>query len=117
MAFELATGDYLFDPLATGSYTDDEDHLAHIVELLGEIPQHIKLRGSKYKSFFNEKGELWNIKKLHYWGLYDVLVEKYEWNPDDAKSFAAFLAPMLEYDTQKRATAAQCLSSPWLADV
>jgi serine/threonine protein kinase len=39
MAFELATGDYLFDP-HNGSngdsfYSRDEDHLAHIVELLG----------------------------------------------------------------------------------
>ena len=54
---------------------------------------------------------------LHYWGMYDVLIEKYEWKPEDAKAFADFLTPMLEYDTLKRATAAECLASPWLADV
>ena len=38
MAFELATGDFLFEPHAGGSYSKDEDHLAHMMELLGEIP-------------------------------------------------------------------------------
>ena len=38
MAFELATGDFLFEPHAGASYSKDEDHLAHMTELLGEIP-------------------------------------------------------------------------------
>ena len=38
MAFELATGDFLFEPHAGTSYSKDEDHLAHMMELLGEIP-------------------------------------------------------------------------------
>ena len=38
MAFELATGDFLFEPHAGASYSKDEDHLAHMSELLGEIP-------------------------------------------------------------------------------
>ena len=35
MAFELATGDYLFEPHSSAEYTRDEDHLAHVIELLG----------------------------------------------------------------------------------
>ena len=38
MAFELATGDFLFEPHSGASYSKDEDHLAHIIELLGDIP-------------------------------------------------------------------------------
>ena len=38
MAFELATGDFLFEPHAGARYSKDEDHLAHMSELLGEIP-------------------------------------------------------------------------------
>ena len=38
MAFELATGDFLFEPHAGASYSKDEDHLAHMMELLGNIP-------------------------------------------------------------------------------
>lgn len=30
-AFELATGDYLFEPHSGASYSRDEDHLAHII--------------------------------------------------------------------------------------
>jgi len=46
--------------------------------------------------------------------LQEVLVEKYEWDPKDAKDFADFLQPMLEFDPETRATAAQCLTHPWL---
>lgn len=35
MAFELATGDYLFEPHSGENYSRDEDHIAHIIELLG----------------------------------------------------------------------------------
>lgn len=35
MAFELATGDYLFEPHSGEEYTRDEDHIALIIELLG----------------------------------------------------------------------------------
>ncbi|CAH2015287.1 unnamed protein product [Acanthoscelides obtectus] len=41
MAFELATGDYLFEPHSGEDYCRDEDHLAHIIELLGNIPRRI----------------------------------------------------------------------------
>ena len=35
MAFELLTGDLLFDPRAGDGYSRDEDHLALMIELLG----------------------------------------------------------------------------------
>ena len=46
-----------------------------------------------------------------------MLVEKYRWNEKDAEEFSEFLLPMLEYDPARRATAADCLKSPFLADV
>merc|ERR1719216_95871 len=45
MAFELATGDYLFEPHHGEGYTRDEDHLAHIIELCGKLPRHVALSG------------------------------------------------------------------------
>jgi len=56
-AFELATGDYLFEPHTGEDYSRDEDHLAHIIELLGNIPRHIALGGKYSREFFNRKGE------------------------------------------------------------
>lgn len=56
MAFELATGDYLFEPHSAKKYSRDEDHLAHVIELLGEIPKHIAFSGGHSKEFFNSRG-------------------------------------------------------------
>lgn len=114
MAFELATGDYLFEPHSGEEYTRDEDHLAHIIELLGEIPRRIAMSGRHSHLYFNKRAELRNIVGLKPWGLEDVLTEKYEWNRKEAEDFAAFLKPMLDFDPDRRATAAQCLQHPWL---
>ncbi|CAK9828918.1 SRSF protein kinase 1 [Anthophora retusa] len=114
MAFELATGDYLFEPHSGNYYCRDEDHLAHIIELLGEIPKHIALSGKNSKMYFNKKGELKRITGLKPWGLYEVLTEKYDWSPREAREFEEFLTPMLEFDPSMRATAAECLKHPWL---
>ncbi|KAH8261149.1 hypothetical protein KR044_003924, partial [Drosophila immigrans] len=114
LAFELATGDYLFDPHAGESYSRDEDHLAHIVELLGSIPQSVILRGKHGLKYFTSYGNLRNITKLKPWSLLNVLVEKYDWDPVEAKKFSDFLLPMLEYNPVIRASAAECLQHPWL---
>lgn len=114
MAFELATGDYLFEPHAGENYDRDDDHLAHIIELLGPIPKEIALGGRLSAVLFSKRGELRNISGLKPWALIEVLTEKYEWNQEQAGEFSSFLRPMLEYDPSKRATAAECLKHSWL---
>ncbi|XP_069798543.1 SRSF protein kinase 3-like, partial [Narcine bancroftii] len=115
MAFELVTGDYLFEPHSGEDYTRDEDHIAHMIELLGNIPAHFALSGRYSREFFNRRGDLRHIKKLKPWTLYEVLVEKYDWPLELAAQFSQFLLPMLEYVPERRATALQCLKHPWLA--
>ncbi|XP_040178962.1 SRSF protein kinase 3 [Rana temporaria] len=114
MAFELATGDYLFEPHSGEDYTRDEDHIAHMIELLGDIPPYFALLGRYSREYFTRRGELRHIHNLKHWGLFDVLVEKYEWSLEEATQFSDFLMPMLEFIPEKRATAAQCLQHPWL---
>nr|XP_005995499.1 PREDICTED: SRSF protein kinase 1 isoform X2 [Latimeria chalumnae] len=114
MAFELATGDYLFEPHSGEDYSRDEDHIALIIELLGRIPRKLILAGKYSKEFFTKKGDLKHITKLKPWGLFEVLVEKYEWSQEEAAAFTEFLLPMLELVPEKRATAAECLRHPWL---
>lgn len=114
MAFELATGDYLFEPHTGDNYSRDEDHIAHIIELLGPIPKKIIAAGSLSNCVFNKKGDLRHITGLKPWGLEEVLVEKYEWRFDEAAAFAEFLRPMLAFEPSQRATAAECLEHPWL---
>lgn len=115
MAFELATGDYLFEPHSGEDYSRDEDHLALMIELLGKIPRHYALSGKYSQEYFTKRGDLKHITKLKPWGLLEVLVEKYEWPHEEAECFADFLLPMLELVPEKRATAADCLRHPWLA--
>jgi len=117
MAFELATGDYLFEPHSGEDYSRDEDHLAHIIELCGPIPRHIATAGRYSKEFFRKNGELRNITKLKPWPLVEVLSDKYEWDPKMAEEFSAWLTPMLAFDPSERATAEECINHPFLADV
>lgn len=56
MAFELATGDYLFEPHSGEDYSRDEDHIAHIIELIGPIPIEIAHSGRYSREFFNKRG-------------------------------------------------------------
>ncbi|XP_008294656.1 SRSF protein kinase 1a isoform X2 [Stegastes partitus] len=115
MAFELATGDYLFEPHSGEDYSRDEDHIALIIELLGSVPRKLIMTGKYSKDFFTKKGDLKHITKLKPWGLLEVLVDKYEWPREEAECFTDFLLPMLELIPEKRATAAECLRHPWLA--
>ena len=64
MAFELATGDYLFEPHSGEDYSRDEDHLAHIIELIQPIPRHIAFSGKYSREFFNKRGMYCAIHSL-----------------------------------------------------
>ncbi|XP_008310457.1 SRSF protein kinase 2 isoform X1 [Cynoglossus semilaevis] len=114
MAFELATGDYLFEPHSGEDYSRDEDHIALIMELLGKVPRKVVAAGKYSREFFSKKGELRHITKLKPWSLFDVLVEKYGWSHEDAGHFTHFLLPMLEMVPEKRASASECLNHAWL---
>lgn len=103
--FELVTGDYLFDPQSGTKYGKDDDHIAQIIELLGQFPRHFSLSGKWSQEIFNRKGELRNIHRLRHWALPDVLHEKYHFNTEDSKKMAEFLLPMLEILPEARANA------------
>jgi serine/threonine-protein kinase SRPK3 len=49
-----------------------------MMELLGKMPRKVALHGKYAKDYFNRNAELRNIKKLKFWPLDRVLVEKYE---------------------------------------
>lgn len=114
MTFELATGDYLFEPHSHPLWSRDEDHLAHISELLGPIPPEIFKRGRYWQDFFHKSGRLLRIPILKPWSLLEVLSEKYAWPPAEARAFAAFLQPLLALEPEQRAPAAQAQHHPWL---
>ncbi|XP_065142294.1 SRSF protein kinase 3 [Paramisgurnus dabryanus] len=114
LAFELVTGDSLFEPKAGQNFSLEEDHLAHIIELLGKIPASVALSGKHSSEYFDRKGELLRIAALRPWGLFEVLVEKYHFLLRESSLFSDFLLRMLDFVPERRATAAQCLKHPWL---
>jgi len=113
-AFELATGDMMFEPKGGQGFSDDEDHLAMMQELLGKMPKKIANGGVRSKDFFDRYGDLKRIKRLKYWSLDRMLVEKYKFPVTEARQFADFLLPILDFAPEKRPTAQQCLQHSWL---
>ncbi|KAJ7091954.1 kinase-like domain-containing protein [Mycena belliarum] len=116
--FELITGgDYLFDPAKGSRYTKDDDHMAQIMELMGEVPKSISLSGKYSSEFFNRRGELRHISKLRFWPLELVLHDKYLFPKADADALAGFLSPMLRLHPEKRAKASELVHHNWLEGV
>ena len=55
MIFELATGDYLFDPRKGKTFKKNDDHLALITELIGECTNlEFLLSGTDSEVFFKQ---------------------------------------------------------------
>jgi len=114
MVFELLTGEYLFDPKESRTYRKDEDHVAQMVELLGDFPSHFVRSGMYANEIFNSRGQLRNIHRLTYWGLPAVLKEKYD-RPDYTLE-ADFMMKMLEVVPSRRADAGGMVGHEWLRD-
>ena len=119
IVFELVTGDLLFDPQEGKSWDREEDHLAMMIELVGDFPRSMTTvnasgAGKHAGEYFNRKGELKHIHNLKYWGLRDVLRDKYKLTDKDAMELAAFVTPLLAVDPAQRATAEEALKHPWL---
>ena len=49
------------------------DHMAHVIELLGNIPRHLALSGRYSHEIFNKRGELRHIHHLRPWSVGGVV--------------------------------------------
>ncbi|EPS58946.1 hypothetical protein M569_15866 [Genlisea aurea] len=113
-AFELATGEMMFTPKSGQGFSEDEDHLALMMELLGKIPRKVATGGARSKDYFDRYGDLKRIRRLKHGSLGRALTDKYKFSEADAREFAEFLQPILDFDPEKRPSAEQCLQHPWL---
>ncbi|CAL5373578.1 unnamed protein product [Camellia sinensis] len=91
-----------------------EDHLALMMELLGKMPRKIAVGGARSKDYFDRHGDLKRIRRLKYWPLDRLLVDKFKFSDNDAREFSEFLCPLLDFAPENRPTAQQCLQHPWL---
>lgn len=119
LVFELLTGDYLFDPKADANHkhTRNEDHLALMMELIGQMPPTLAQEGKHSRKLFNSKGKLRNIRELDNWALKQVLADKYKMEGELPEQLASFLMPMLTLDPNVRVTAEEALKHPFLQGV
>ena len=105
MIFELITGDYLFDPKKGKTFKKNDDHLALISELIGEVSPddivNMKQECEAWEDYFEPKNKKCNsyklkrIKSLKPWPLLRVLTDKYRINEVEAKLLSNFLERML----------------------
>lgn len=111
----MTGGDYLFDPASGSRYSKDDDHIAQIIELMGEFPKSVAFAGKYSGEFFNRKGELRHIHKLRFWPLEDVLHDKYLLSREESKMLASFLNSMLHLHPDLRASAEDMLKHPLIS--
>ena len=114
IVFELATGEYLFNPINGENFSKNDDHLAKFMQILGKMPKNFCLSGAFSHKYFDKKGNLKRKKEMNSKSIKDILIKKYFFKEDEAKALNDFLLPMLEYYPSKRATAKQMLGHPWL---
>lgn len=89
-------------------------HIYLFMKLLKKYFSQIALGGRYSRDFFNRHGDLRHIRRLRFWPLNKVLMEKYDFTEQDAIDMADFLVPILDFVPEKRPTAAQCLTHPWI---
>ncbi|PWA64701.1 serine/threonine-protein kinase pim-1/2/3 [Artemisia annua] len=77
-AFELATGEMMFAPKPGPGFSEDEDHLALMMELLGKIPRKIAVGGGRSKDNFDRHGDLKSIRRLKYSSISRLLIDKFK---------------------------------------
>ncbi|TCD61151.1 hypothetical protein EIP91_008845 [Steccherinum ochraceum] len=115
VVFELLTAEYLFDPQSQGDvFGKDDDHMAQIVELVGDFGEGMKFGGRFSREIFDSAGKLRYIRNLKPWPLKRVMMEKYLWAEEEAAALCEFLEPMLVVDQRERAQAREMVGHPWL---
>ncbi|KAG5241581.1 SRSF protein [Salix suchowensis] len=95
--FELATGDMLFAPMDGQGNSEDEDHLALM------MPRKIAIGGALSRDYFDRHGDLKRIRRLKFWPLDRLLVEKFKFPETDAQAqeIAEFLCPLFDFYTRE----------------
>lgn len=113
MAFELATGEYLFNPRHAKAIERDIEHLSLMTKYRGYIPNYLISLG-KFSGDYFHNNRLRCKKPIMGRKICNLLMEQENWPYDIAKLFGDFLDSMLELDPYKRPTAAQCLEHPFM---
>jgi non-specific serine/threonine protein kinase len=123
LIFELITGRPLF--CVPGSDYEDDSHILSLVGTLGPLPSDLFNRWQTSSSYFTPDGELFNCRLggvaegeqpllLEYATMEKLFDQaKPELGEEEAGEIKALIRWILQYDPEKRPTAAEILSNPW----
>lgn len=114
IAFELMTGELLFQPHPGADFGEDDDHLASIWETIGQIDLEWANKSRFYSKFFSDN-KLKKVPNLQPYLLKDALQNRYTFRKALAEEFSSFLLPLLQPNPAQRITAHDCLSHAFLA--
>jgi serine/threonine-protein kinase SRPK3 len=73
MMYELLTGDLLFHPRQSDSWSKNEDHLAQMQELVGPFHSHYLARSPKRNRYFEKDGSMRKFPTLTHYPFATVL--------------------------------------------
>ncbi|KAK4872115.1 hypothetical protein RN001_016239 [Aquatica leii] len=118
VAFELCTGNYLFNPELNESLSTAESHLALIWQLLDGIPDDVVITGTKWRDYFVPSGSLLKVDEnsITFNMIEDVLIDTYRWTKHDAQLFRSFIEAMIKPRPSERVTASDALKHAWLQE-
>lgn len=88
--------------------------IVYAMSIICMLNKQVALGGAQSKELFDRHGDLKRIRRLKFWPLDRLLVDRYKFSESDAHELADFLVPLLNFEPEKRPTAQQCLQHPWL---
>ncbi|KAL4935707.1 hypothetical protein BDV06DRAFT_217227 [Aspergillus oleicola] len=123
LIMELVQGIVLFSGEASskGTWTAEDDHLAKIIEVVGQFPLHFIEKGSRAAHFFDRQGNLLRIPNLKPTclerlinGATNPFLKPVDMPEAEVPIFVDFIKGMLEVDPGSRKSAAELLQHEWI---
>ncbi len=113
--FELATGETAFHPRKNNNMSVNHNHLAMIIKLLGNIPEHIVRGSSRGNRYYDLSGERCNFLFDYLIGstmsVSRTLITYYNMSVRLAIKYSMLMAPLLVLDPAERVSARKYLEN------
>ncbi|BCS18629.1 uncharacterized protein APUU_11457A [Aspergillus puulaauensis] len=123
LVMELVQGIVLFsgEASANGTWTAEDDHLARIIEVLGQFPLGFIEKGNNAAHFFDKEGNLLRIPNLKPTCLERLIagqtkpfLKPIDMPEAEVPIFVDFIKGLLEIDPRSRKSAAELLQHEWI---
>ena len=114
LIFELATGDSLFKVKRDNNFSQNENYILKFIEILGNIPKKMIMQLKNPKIYIDLYEKINKFKKIERTNIKNILIDKYNFNEQEAQGLYDFLSLMFNYFPDERPSAKELLSHPWL---